>query len=50
MNQNAPIPAMLTATADVKFALLLALALFQDGDVVGPAISRTSRASFSSPP
>src|SRR5271156_4782992 len=28
---------MLTATADVKFALLLALALFQDGDVVGPA-------------
>src|SRR5450631_457844 len=37
MNQDAPTPAMLTATADVKLALLLALALFQDGDVVRPA-------------
>jgi hypothetical protein len=37
MNQDAPTPAMLTATADVKLALLLSLALFQDGDVVGPA-------------
>src|ERR1022692_1057837 len=37
MNQDAPTPAMLTATADVKLALLLTLALFQDGDVVRPA-------------
>jgi hypothetical protein len=37
MNQDAPTPAMLTATADVELALLLAFTLFQDGDVVGPA-------------
>jgi hypothetical protein len=34
MNQDTPAPAMLTAAADVKLALLLALALFQDGDVM----------------
>src|SRR5580698_2577503 len=37
MNEDAPTPTMFTATADVKLALLLALALLQDGDVVGPA-------------
>src|SRR5580692_3357669 len=36
MNQDAPTPAMLTTTSDIKLALLLALALFQDANIVGP--------------
>lgn len=47
MDEHVASPPIFPATANVKLPLLFALALLKDRDVVRPAFSRTSCASFS---